>query len=188
MKLSEFLEGKNIKLVLTPVENNPNMDSNDMINYHYQITMGEKTIQGYYSTGFGWVEKYKGRKEIEDINGYKKSASVYEPCYNVQWSKKHKDFLVPNQNGKGGKQLASNLTFQKVYRIRKPSIIDILDCLRSDSSCALNNSFQDFCDEFGCNADSIKDKKTYEACQTILSDCRKFFGKDFNAFIELEGE
>jgi hypothetical protein len=58
-----------------------------------------------------------------------------------------------------------------------PTTNDVLDCLRSDFFSVIHGeSFEDFCDEFGYDADSRKAEKIYRACQKSAEDFRTAFG------------
>lgn len=49
------------------------------------------------------------------------------------------------------------------FTAQAPKLADVLDCLRSDAA-AIEQSYEEFCDEFGHDPDSRKVLMTYEAC------------------------
>lgn len=69
-----------------------------------------------------------------------------------------------------------------------PTSASVLYSLLSDSQ-ACDMSFNDWCSDFGCNADSIKALSTYQACCTIGESMRKVFTPDQRAHLAtlLEG-
>lgn len=61
----------------------------------------------------------------------------------------------------------------------KPTATEVLSCLASDAAgLENNNSFEDWCDEYGYDTDSRKAEKTYKACKHIASRLRTFLGDD----------
>ena len=62
----------------------------------------------------------------------------------------------------------------------EPKVEDVLDALKSDYLASLNN-FNDFCDEFGYSNDSIRSKKTYDACVKNGKKLQKFLNDDHEA-------
>lgn len=61
----------------------------------------------------------------------------------------------------------------KVYAV-KPTQASVLYCLFSDANSG-SESFDDFCDNYGYNADSMKDFKIYQACMETAKKIRKLF-------------
>lgn len=59
-----------------------------------------------------------------------------------------------------------------------PELIDVLHCLFLDSY-AHDVSFQDWCDDFGYNNDSISAKKTYDACIDNYFKLKDALGSQF---------
>lgn len=45
-----------------------------------------------------------------------------------------------------------------------PDLTDFMYCLVIDAGCAASGDFEDHCEEFGLDSDSISAKKTYDAC------------------------
>ncbi len=60
-----------------------------------------------------------------------------------------------------------------------PTAADVLDCLASDASGA-EQSFEDWCSDYGYDTDSRKAEKTYKACVSIRERLMAFLGADFN--------
>jgi hypothetical protein len=58
-----------------------------------------------------------------------------------------------------------------------PTVDSVLDCLGSDASAA-DESFEDFCSNFGYDTDSRKAEKTYNACKRSGDKLRRFLGED----------
>lgn len=59
----------------------------------------------------------------------------------------------------------------------KPSIADVMHSLLLDADCT-NQSFQDWCDEYGYNSDSIKDLNIYKACCDTAVALRKYLTRE----------
>ena len=64
-----------------------------------------------------------------------------------------------------------------------PEVANVLYCLLCDAFCG-QDTFEDFCDNFGYDTDSRKALELYLACQKIEKDLRKLLGNDFNYFME----
>jgi hypothetical protein len=70
----------------------------------------------------------------------------------------------------------------------EPTVIDVLDCLKMDGYSFLNDeSFTDFCGNFGYDEDSRKAHKTYLAVLKSGEKLNKFLGSDlFNELLDIE--
>ena len=87
-----------------------------------------------------------------------------------------------------GNHLDSRYGFKRItlfysqgsYFTNNPKVEDVLDCLKSDYLASLD-SFNDFCDEFGYSNDSIRSKKTYEACVKNGKKLQKFLNDDHDS-------
>lgn len=66
-----------------------------------------------------------------------------------------------------------------------PKLIEVLDSLRLDASSA-DESFEDFCANFGYDPDSRKALATYKACQKARVKVQALLGDDFDAFMSEE--
>lgn len=58
-----------------------------------------------------------------------------------------------------------------------PNVGDVLDSLIGDASCA-DQSFEDFCRDFGYDSDSRKAEAIYHACRKTMRRLRAFLGQD----------
>ena len=67
----------------------------------------------------------------------------------------------------------------------EPRLADVLESLRMDANSP--DSFTEFCDEFGYDADSIKALKIWKACVSIKIRIRKLLG-DNAVYLLLDGE
>ena len=61
------------------------------------------------------------------------------------------------------------------HKGKAPRIVEVLESFKSDLLMDIS-SFENFCDELGYNADSIKDYKIFEACQKADRELRKCLG------------
>jgi hypothetical protein len=70
----------------------------------------------------------------------------------------------------------------------EPTVLDVLECLKMDGYSFLNDeSFTDFCSNFGYNEDSRKAHKTYVAVLRSGEKLNKFLGCDlFNELLNIE--
>lgn len=77
-------------------------------------------------------------------------------------------WFIPEYNKRTGKRNAKPVNSKHVFGgwVKLPTETDVLECLYSDSE-AGKLSFNDFCDEFGYDKDSIKALDTYRACMDI---------------------
>lgn len=67
--------------------------------------------------------------------------------------------------------------FQGVRNLTPPTAEGLIYCLIMDAE-ALDYPFGEWCDNFGYNSDSIKDRKTYDACQENGFKLRRVLGQD----------
>jgi hypothetical protein len=65
---------------------------------------------------------------------------------------------------------------------REPTAEDVLQSLLSDASSA-DESFEDWCGEYGYDTDSRKAERTYQQVQTQTAKLRAFLGDDFEAYM-----
>ena len=63
---------------------------------------------------------------------------------------------------------------------KEPEIKDVLYCLVMDYTSA-SETFEDFCDEFGYDNDSIKSLNIFKACQKNSEKMKRIFGPVLNA-------
>ena len=63
---------------------------------------------------------------------------------------------------------------------REPEIKDVLYCLVMEYTSG-SETFQDFCDEFGYDNDSIKSLNIFKACQKNSEKMKRIFGPVLNA-------
>ena len=64
---------------------------------------------------------------------------------------------------------------------KSPTMYDILCCMGADYSCP--DSFEDFCDEYGCDRDSLMDKKTFDKSKRQSQKLKTIFtDKEIEAF------
>lgn len=68
-----------------------------------------------------------------------------------------------------------------------PDSASVISSLLLDSS-ALDQSFEDFCSEFGYDTDSRKAEATYRACKSSGEKLRKLLGDDFETFRSAEND
>src|SRR5688500_8300302 len=155
--IEQLIEKEGLTCKITQVASNPNWQGENGFHYLVEISKGSKSAPFFFSTGIGWIEKRNG-----------------EPVpYNVTYSPIH-GFL---EEGVPERRYSSH------YRIKKPTLADILDCLCMDS-CALDQSFEEWCSEFGYEEDSRKAEETYQACKKNAKLLLGLLGKEtFNSLV-----
>jgi hypothetical protein len=68
---------------------------------------------------------------------------------------------------------------------RDPNAEDCLDCLLSDAR-AGEQSFEEFCTEFGYDADSRRAEATWRACRRAGRGLRRLLGADYETFLSAD--
>jgi len=68
---------------------------------------------------------------------------------------------------------------------REPSAADVLNCICSDTF-AGEQTFEEFCSEFGYDPDSRKAERTWKACAAMAPRVRRLLGADFDTFARAE--
>jgi hypothetical protein len=63
-----------------------------------------------------------------------------------------------------------------------PRADDVLDCLMVDAL-AGDQTFDDFCADFGYDSDSRKAEKIWRACQLVAKNMKRLLGKDYETFL-----
>lgn len=86
---------------------------------------------------------------------------------------------------KGGKKYYSGTVYNQ--RIDYPDLADVVYSFISDAECGDMN-FDEFCDNFGYDEDSIRAKKIHEACDDTRRGLRHIgiSGDIFNELLELQ--
>lgn len=59
-----------------------------------------------------------------------------------------------------------------------PTVVDVLDSLRSDVS-GVDQPFEDWVDDYGFDGDSREAFRIYETCQRAEAELRRFLGADY---------
>lgn len=165
--LSDFLAKYPVEIELQEVPENPSMDDSreKMINYYVILKREGRSMTLYFSTGLGWVEK---RSALKPGTGL--SAPM------VSYDKKNKRFIQSDFSGK--KREADEFGWGgSKYRIKKPTVADVLDCLASDASGA-DESFEDWASNYGYDTDSRSAERTYQTIQKQVKELRQLLGRD----------
>ena len=68
---------------------------------------------------------------------------------------------------------------------REPNVADVLSSLILDASCG-DQSFEDFCSDFGYDEDSRKAERTWRDCTAMTPRVKRFLGERFEAFTSAE--
>ena len=102
---------------------------------------------------------YLGLKTDSDFNG---------DVFTVTFTKKGKFAGFPYTLGTG---------HRKNNRPTPPRVECVLHSLLIDSQC-IEAGFQSFCDDMGCNSDSIKDKTLFDSCVKQSKELTGFFSTE----------
>lgn len=154
MTLKELIEKEGLTLELQSVNHNPNNDGFKGFHYLATIKKGDKTFTTFFSTGYGWIETRFGRPVPHGV--------TYDP----------KHGFLENRVPEAGNNIG-----RSNYRIKKPTLEDILDSLALDAS-VLDQTFEEFCGEFGYDTDSRKAEETYQACRENAKGLLSLLGKE----------
>lgn len=149
--LSLFPDAK-ITAIHIPSEVNKKEIHRSQVKWKVKISNQGREIETDYSTGIGHLEKTR--------NGYLKENCIA----NVEALEK------ALRSGDSG---YSN-TIR--YKIKKPPLDDVVYCLVSDSDALMYDTFEEWADSTGYDADSRSAEKIYNACRKIGSDLKKVFG------------
>ncbi len=82
--------------------------------------------------------------------------------------------------------LSMTLTFSMGYGHHgaEPDVASVLDCIASDAAGVANaQSFEDWCGDYGYDADSRKAEKTYKACEHQAARLQAFLGDLYNTLL-----
>lgn len=105
-----------------------------------------------------------------------KQVSYVPEMGDDKWMKESFHWLVTITCGKQSMQVTYHMGSGHV-RIRPipPKLSDVLGSLRLETSC-LNESFSEWCSNFGYSDDSIKALSTYQKCQEEGNKLKKLLG------------
>lgn len=93
----------------------------------------------------------------------------------MQWIHKNSGSVV--RNAKEAIEKNMLVLAKKNGKVIGPSVADVLSCLLTDSV-ACEQSFEDWCSDFGADTDSRKAFNTYEVCQQNGDKIMKLLGKE----------
>ncbi len=69
-----------------------------------------------------------------------------------------------------------------------PSLADVLSSLQNDCQAGAFLLFEDYCAEYGENADSRATERTWRQCQEVRGHMQKLLGSAFDEFMRLQEE
>ena len=89
------------------------------------------------------------------------------------WGKGASHWVVTVYNGSG---YSFDSEYHQGSLIRTPpKLEDVLECLAGDAASGML-TFEEFCENFGYNSDSIRDHKTWEKCRETNRQLQNLFG------------
>jgi hypothetical protein len=135
-------------------------DESNMFDWHVELLLGKKSHHMDIGLGFGHCRKAKSHSAGAVKTENKQLARAVSP---------------------GGKLVVADL--EKYVVPTPPSLTTALQMLQNDARSGEHLLFEDFASEFGYDQDSRAAEKIWRACQEIRGRLQKFFGADFDAFI-----
>ena len=119
-------------------------------------------------------------KQFIKDNNIKMTVKKIDERKDIKWDDAN-HFKCTLKNG--SKSISIN--FSQGFGIKNDPELDlVLDALKTDF--VNGRSFQDFCDDFGYDQDSIKALKIYKACLKNTDKVKKLFNGSLNNFLECE--
>lgn len=118
--------------------------------------------------------------KVKIVAEYGKARLSYEK--RTQWQQESQDYLVALSYQK--RRMSVDFWMGQAHTA-EPDAKSVLDCLLSDAL-AGDDTFEDFCAEFGYGADSRSAERTYQACVKTGERLRKLLGDDFDRFMSSE--
>lgn len=82
-----------------------------------------------------------------------------------------------------GRQLTTD--FYGGSMVTNPEAADVVSSLILDGTCG-DQSFKDFCADFGYDVDSRKAEQTWKACAAMTPKIKRLLGNDFETFANAE--
>ena len=88
-------------------------------------------------------------------------------------------YKVTIRNGKKHFSTTFTDSINNTQKGIKSDDIDIIYCIVADAQCVQwNNSFEDFCSEFGYDTDSRSAERIYNACEKTYNNIQRLFNSD----------
>jgi hypothetical protein len=142
---------------------------------------GENKVDG--KTPFKYIVTLKNGKQ-EFSCEYTKGAAHVEKRIIGKW--------VNCPYHEISKKLASSRYGETTFlglRPAAPTFDEVLECLHLDTTSIENAPiWEDWAAELGYNSDSMKDHAVYQKCMEQYLKLRKFFGSQFQTFVNCEHE
>ncbi len=154
----------------------------------------KKVISEYEQIGLDFLKKWNmtfSAKFIEDHakfpterkhNNDRAQSGQCHDVYRVSFFKKN-----PEDDGFTARtsfkfyQSIANSHWNGFNDIKEPTAYEVLACICKDDP----GTFENFCDEYGYDNDSIKDRKVWRACVNEWKKVELFFGFDTDCLEEL---
>lgn len=88
------------------------------------------------------------------------------------------------KNNLNGNRMRVVFSMDTGHRGKQPTLADVLDCLTSEAASVDSaRSFDDWCSEYGCDTDSRKAERTYNACVKQASDLASLLGEQYRVLL-----
>lgn len=172
-EIKDFAEKLGISLTFERIDSNPVMDrSDEMFNWRVTLICDERSESFNFSTGAGHIQAKPKNKWFPSSYypiGQLKKASETSVYYNF----KEKRFQ-PNFRGCSAYDIE---LYAKVFEAKPPSIDDVLGCLALDAS-VLDDTFANWCSNFGYDPDSRKAFNIWNACMDNTLRFKNLIGAD----------
>lgn len=167
-----------IKLTVNDKERKELREANKKAETDYQKATDYLKSIGLTAT-FEVVNENPNFDSKEKFNFLVSLSSTGNTKHSFHFSQSHKK---PMQRGYQ-EYLRDLLKVQNQY----PDLFSLLNSLTMDAS-ALDNTFDDWCNEYGYDSDSIKAKTIYDLCIKQAIECKSLFdAEEVQAYLESHG-
>jgi hypothetical protein len=162
MTIYQFIERHGISITANRVGTRPAVGKDEWMpgtaHWHVTLKCGNRTLSVYYSKGPGLRVWRKTPRDWDLVHDRPKDARPGKRAQ-LPFNAKHYDRQV----------------FDAWTDPEPVAAADVLDSLAHDASSA-DQSFGDWCGDYGYDTDSRKAERTYNACRQTMFDLRKLLG------------
>ncbi len=180
--LANWVKRLNLTMTAQNIDTRPDRDAAKWSDkaIHFNVTIRSTAMviwSGCYTVGSVYPEMWaKKTRKVCDAAGII-AASTFTKMELRNLKNEH-----PNSVYAEGIRAKIAVAYKKAAPIE---LVDVLDSLRSDAMGA-DQSFEDWADDYGLDADSRKALAIYEQCRDVLNAFKRSLGADFESLMECE--